>query len=114
MNMAKTKAPVQKNQSIELIFTDITHEGNGVGKVEGYPILDPVVLQVETGCGHVVKVNKKVEFGKMLHIKEASREIETPACAVLHKCGGCQLQQMSYDMELEMKQNQEKNVMIKI
>src|SRR5699024_11688739 len=81
MNMAKTKAPVQKNQSIELIFTDITHEGNGVGKVEGYPIFVPLVLPGETASVKVVKVNKKFAFGKLLHIKEASPERETPPCA---------------------------------
>lgn len=112
--MAKTKAPVQKNQSIDLIFTDITHEGNGVGKVEGYPIFVPLVLPGETASIKVVKVNKKFAFGKLLEIKEASPERETPPCAVFHKCGGCQLQHMSYSMELEMKQNQVKNVMKKI
>ncbi|HLQ95855.1 MAG TPA: 23S rRNA (uracil(1939)-C(5))-methyltransferase RlmD [Pseudogracilibacillus sp.] len=112
--MAKTKAPVQKNQSIELTFTDITHEGNGVGKVQGYPIFVPLVLPGETASIKVVKVNKKFGFGKLLEIKEASPERETPPCAVFHKCGGCQLQHMSYAMELQMKKNQVKNVMKKI
>src|SRR5699024_4278563 len=37
-----------------------------------------------------------------------------PPCNVFYKCGGCQIQHMSYDMQLEMKQNQVKNVMKKI
>lgn len=112
--MAKTKAPVQKNQRIELTFTDITHEGNGVGKVQSYPIFVPLVLPGETASIKIVKVNKKFGFGKILEIKETSPDRETPPCAVFHKCGGCQLQHMSYAMELQMKENQVKNVMKKI
>src|SRR5699024_11623187 len=99
MNMAKTKAPVQKNQSIELIFTDITHEGNGVGKVEGYPIFVPLVLPGETASVKVEKVNKKFAFGKLLHIKEASPERETPPCAVFHKCGGCRSEEHTSELQ---------------
>src|SRR5699024_4179710 len=37
-----------------------------------------------------------------------------PPCDVYYKCGGCQLQHMSYDLQLEMKRNQVKSVMKKV
>src|SRR5699024_7243339 len=58
--------------------------------------------------------NKKFAFGKLIQLREQSQyRVEQP-CNVFYKCGGCQIQHMSYDMQLEMKQNQVKNVMKKI
>ncbi|CDQ41730.1 23S rRNA (uracil-C(5))-methyltransferase RlmCD [Virgibacillus salexigens] len=112
--MAKQAAPVKKNQTITLTFEDLTHEGNGVGKVNGYPLFVPHGLPGEEAVVKVVKVNKNFGFGKLLEVNQASDDRVEPPCDVYYKCGGCQLQHMSYDMQLEMKRNQVKNVMRKI
>src|SRR5699024_6596727 len=62
----------------------------------------------------IVKVNKRFGYGKLLDIIQPSEERVHPPCDVFYKCGGCQLQHMSYVMQLDMKQNQVKNVMRKI
>lgn len=62
----------------------------------------------------VVKVNKNFGFGKLLEVENPSDERVEPPCNVYYQCGGCQLQHMSYQLQLEMKQNQVKNVMRKI
>ncbi|HLR71086.1 MAG TPA: TRAM domain-containing protein, partial [Pseudogracilibacillus sp.] len=45
--MTKRKPPVKKNQTITLTFEDLTSEGSGVGKVDGYPIFVPYGLPGE-------------------------------------------------------------------
>ena len=112
--MAKRQVPVKKNQTIQLTFEDLTHEGNGVGKIDGYPIFVPLALPGERADVRVVKVNKRFGYGRLEHIHEESKNRVTPPCKVFYKCGGCQLQHMTYDMQLEMKQNQVKNVMQKV
>ncbi|MEI3613651.1 23S rRNA (uracil(1939)-C(5))-methyltransferase RlmD [Pseudogracilibacillus sp. SO30301A] len=112
--MAKQKTPVKKNEKISLTFEDLTHEGNGVAKVDGYPIFVPYALPGEEAEVKVIKINKNFGYGKLLDIKKASPERVTPPCNVFYKCGGCQLQHMSYDMQLEMKRNQVQNVMKKV
>src|SRR5690625_440585 len=112
--MAKQQAPVKKNETVQLTIEDLTHEGNGVGKVDGYPIFIPLGLPGEKADIKVIKVNKRLAYGKLLHVHESSQERVTAPCNVYYKCGGCQLQHMSYDMQLEMKQNQVKNVMQKV
>ncbi|MCA1010384.1 23S rRNA (uracil(1939)-C(5))-methyltransferase RlmD [Halobacillus halophilus] len=112
--MAKPKPPVQKNQTINLTFEDLTHEGNGVGKVDGYPLFVPYGLPGEEAEVKVVKVKKNFGFGKLLGVKEESEDRVEPPCDVYYQCGGCQLQHMSYSMQLEMKHNQVKNAMKKI
>ncbi|QKY71487.1 23S rRNA (uracil(1939)-C(5))-methyltransferase RlmD [Lentibacillus sp. CBA3610] len=112
--MAKQTAPVTKNQTITLTFEDLTHEGSGVGKVNGYPLFVPYALPGEEGEVKVVKVNKNFGFGKLLNVTKSSEERVEPPCDVYYKCGGCQLQHMSYDMQLDMKQEQVGNAMRKI
>lgn len=112
--MVKQTTPVKKNETIVLTFEDLTHEGNGVGKVNGYPIFVPQVLPGEKAKVKVVKVNKRFGYGKLLTLIEKSPARVEPPCPVFYKCGGCQLQHMSYETQLEMKRNQVKNVLGKI
>ncbi len=44
--MSKT-LPVQKNDIIDIVFEDLTHEGSGVAKIDGYPSLSPMDFQVK-------------------------------------------------------------------
>ncbi|MEI3599524.1 MULTISPECIES: 23S rRNA (uracil(1939)-C(5))-methyltransferase RlmD [unclassified Oceanobacillus] len=110
--MAKSIAPVKKNEYVTLTFEDLTHEGNGVGKVGGYPLFVPNGLPGEEAVVKVIKVNKNFGFGKLIELKSTSEERVDPTCHV--HCGGCQLQHMSYNLQLQMKQNQVQNVMKKI
>lgn len=110
--MAKQTAPVKKNETVTLTFEDLTHEGSGVGKINGYPLFVPNALPGEEATVKVVKVNKNFGFGKLLELIKESPDRVEPVCDV--HCNGCGLQHMSYRLQLEMKQNQVKNVMKKI
>lgn len=112
--MKKKKRPVQKNEIVTVMIDDLTHDGNGIGKVDGYPLFIPNVLPGEKAEIKVVKVNKRFGYGRLEKLMTESDERVSPPCNVFYKCGGCQLQHMSYDMQLQMKQNQVKNVMKKI
>lgn len=107
--MSKKKAPVKKNETITLHIEDLTHEGSGVGKVNGYPLFIPGTLPGEVAVVKVVRVNRNFGYGKLLEIKQTSEHRVEPT----HECGGCRLQHMSYELELQMKHNQVKNVLKK-
>lgn len=112
--MPKQQAPVQKNQTIKLSFADITHDGNGVGKINGYPVFVPNALPGEEAKIKVIKVKKNFAIGKRLELLTSSPDRVEPPCNVYYQCGGCQLQHMSYSMQLEMKQHQVENALRKI
>ncbi|WP_407271325.1 23S rRNA (uracil(1939)-C(5))-methyltransferase RlmD [Radiobacillus sp. PE A8.2] len=112
--MVKQIPPVQKNQTIELTFEDLTHEGDGVGKINGYPLFVPYGLPGEKAKVKVIKVKKNFGFGKLLEIDQVSPDRVEPPCDVYVQCGGCQLQHMSYNLQLNMKQNQVKNALKKV
>ena len=112
--MSKKQTPVQKNQTIELSFEDMTHDGSGVGKINGYPIFVANTLPGEKATVKVIKVKKNFAVGRRVNLIEASPHRVKPPCNVFYKCGGCQLQHMSYEMQLQTKQNQVQNALKRI
>lgn len=108
--MTNKRVPVKKNDQLTLTIDDLTHEGFGVGKVDRYPIFIEGALPGEVVQVKIVHVTKNFGYGKLLHIEKRSDERIKPT----HMCGGCRIQHMSYDLELQMKYNQVKNVMQKI
>lgn len=112
--MAKKAAPVKKNEYIDLEFVDLTHEGNGVGKIDGYPVFVPYGLPGEKAKVKIIKVKKNIAFGKLIDLIEPSEDRIEPPCEVFYQCGGCQIQHMTYEHQLKMKQKQVQDVMHKI
>lgn len=112
--MSKIKPPVEKNQYIDVYIEDLTHEGAGVAKVEGYPIFIPNVLPGEEANIKVIKVNKNFAFGRLVELtKESTARVE-PICPVYTQCGGCQIQHASYEGQLQAKEKHVRDVMTRI
>ncbi|WP_121610159.1 23S rRNA (uracil(1939)-C(5))-methyltransferase RlmD [Mesobacillus foraminis] len=111
--MSKT-LPVQKNDYIDAEFTDLTHDGAGVAKVEGYPIFVPGGLPGEKAKIKIIKVNKGYGFGRLVEILERSHFRVEVSDEDAHKYGGCQLQHISYEGQLEYKKSQVEQVLTRI
>lgn len=101
---------IQKNEILEGKVIDLTHEGHGVVKFDRYPIFVPNALIDETIDFKVIKVKKNFAIGKLIDIKEQSKDRIEPPCVYYDKCGGCQLQHMTYEAQLEMKKAQVVNL----
>ncbi|MEB8125465.1 23S rRNA (uracil(1939)-C(5))-methyltransferase RlmD [Staphylococcus succinus] len=97
---------IEKNEVREGQVIDLTHEGHGVVKLDRYPIFIPNALINETIEYKVIKVKKNFAIGKLLDIKAKSEERVEPPCVYYYKCGGCQLQHMTYQAQLNMKKEQ--------
>lgn len=111
--MTKT-IPVQKNDYIEVEFEDLTHDGAGVAKVDGYPLFVKNALPGEKAKIKVIKVNKGYGFGRLEEILEQSPyRVEAP-CPIYKECGGCQLQHLSYEGQLLAKEKQVRDVLTRI
>ncbi len=97
--------PVKKNDYIDVEFVDLTHEGQGVAKIDGFPIFVPGGLPGESAQIKILNVKKNYGYGKLIEIKEKSPyRVEIPK-EDMHKYGGCQLHHMSYEGQLQFKQN---------
>ena len=96
-------APVQKNDETELDINGISHDGAGIGRVEGYTLFVHGALPGERVRVKVVKVQKNFGYGKLLDVLRASPDRVEPPCRVFRQCGGCQLQHASYEAQLRYK-----------
>ncbi|PLR86434.1 23S rRNA (uracil(1939)-C(5))-methyltransferase RlmD [Bacillus sp. V33-4] len=111
--MSKT-IPVRKNDYIDVEFEDLTHDGAGVAKVDGYPIFVPGGLPGEKATVKVIKTNKGYGFGRLIELLERSHFRIDVEESDAHKYGGCQLQHISYDAQLKYKGNQVRQVLARI
>jgi len=95
--------PVNKNDEVMLDIIGMTHEGEGVGRVEGYTLFVHGALPGEKVRARVLKTKKQYGYAKLLNIVEASSDRIGPPCPIYDQCGGCQLQHMDYTAQLAWK-----------
>jgi len=95
--------PVNKNDEVLLDIIGMTHEGEGVGRVEGFTLFVQGALPGEKVRAKVLKTKKQYGYAKLLQLVEASSDRITPPCAIYDQCGGCQLQHMDYTAQLAWK-----------
>ena len=91
-------------------------EGEGIIKAEGTTAFVPFCLIGESVKFKALKVNKdgSVAYGKLEEILMSSPQRVQPPCPVFTKCGGCNLQHMSYTGQLEFKRGLVENALKKI
>jgi 23S rRNA (uracil1939-C5)-methyltransferase len=95
---------LEKNKEYILDITSMGYEGEGVGKIEGFTVFVPEALKGEQVKVKIVKVAKSHAFGKLLDILITSESRIKPTCPIYKRCGGCQLQHLSYDAQLKFKE----------
>ncbi len=96
---------MEKNQQFQLTITDYSNEGLGVGKTDGqfvWFVKDTVIGDEVIAAA--TKVKKNYGFARLVKLVKPSAARQTPACPIARQCGGCQLQQMSYQAQLRFKQ----------
>lgn len=105
---------VEKNK--EYIFDIISqgYEGEGIAKIEGYPIFIEGALTGEKVKVKIVKVKKNFAYGKLIEIIDNSSNREIPKCEYYKRCGGCSIQHMNYDSQLDFKWERVKDCISKI
>ncbi|WP_416151940.1 23S rRNA (uracil(1939)-C(5))-methyltransferase RlmD [Salipaludibacillus sp. HK11] len=112
--MNQQQAPVSKNETIQVTFEDLTHEGAGVAKKDGYPLFVKGGLPGEEAEVKVVQVKKNYGFARLINVKKESEQRVEPPCSIFKWCGGCQLQHLSYEGQLQHKHNQVRETLARI
>ena len=105
---------LQKNDLITLEITDLTEEGQGVGKKDGLVFFVKDSVMGDRVEARILKVKKNYVYAKVEKLLEASPHRITPLCPVAGKCGGCQLQHLSYEKELAWKEDRIAQSLIRI
>ena len=84
---------------------DFGTEGEGICKIDGFTVFVPSAVKGDTVKILIVKENKNFGYGKLLEVIEPSPLRTEPLCPVFSKCGGCTMQSVSYDGQLDYKKD---------
>ncbi|SDM20513.1 23S rRNA (uracil1939-C5)-methyltransferase [Paenibacillus sp. OK060] len=95
--------PVSKNEETVIDIIGMNHDGEGVGRANGYTLFVQGALPGETVRVKVMKTKKQYGYAKLLEIVKASPDRVSAPCPIYDQCGGCQIQHMSYAGQLAWK-----------
>ena len=106
--------PVEKNNDYSITIEDMTDNGEGIGKVNGYTLFVKDTVIGDIIKVKVIKAKKTYGYGKLLEIIEPSSYRVEPICPIANKCGGCQIQALDYKEQLRFKENKIKSALERI
>jgi 23S rRNA (uracil1939-C5)-methyltransferase len=94
----------EKKNLHEVEISGYAHDGAGVGRIEGQVVFVPGALRGEKVLVEIDERRKGVLRGKVREILLAGGERLLPTCSVYARCGGCQLQHVTYAAQLKIKE----------
>ena len=105
---------MKKNDIVIAQCESYTYDGNGVVKIDGFPLFVKGLMLQEQAEIIVTMVKKTYGYGKLHKLLTSSENRITPQCPIASQCGGCQLQHMSYNHQKMFKKQQVEAVMQRI
>ncbi|HMB43761.1 MAG TPA: TRAM domain-containing protein, partial [Luteimonas sp.] len=100
MSRNKNKIP----REFELDIVDLSHDGRGVGRVDGKTVFVSGALAGETVRARQTGRNRHFDEAETLEVLKASPDRVTPRCAHFGVCAGCVLQHLAEDKQIVAKQ----------
>jgi 23S rRNA (uracil1939-C5)-methyltransferase len=112
--IGELRAMMQKNEVAVVTIEDIGVNGEGIGKVDGYTLFVKDAVIGDTVEVKVMKAKKQYGYAKLQRILEPSKDRVSARCSFARSCGGCQIQELSYEKQLAYKQEKIRNNLIRI
>lgn len=94
---------MKKNDFITLKIEDMGVDGEGIGKLDGFPFFVKDAVIGDTVEAKIIKLKKNYGYARLMNVVEPSDVRREPRCAYARQCGGCQLQAMDYEAQLDFK-----------
>ena len=107
-------AQYSKNDIVTVRIEDIGTEGEGIGKLEGFTLFVKDAVMGDVVEARLVKVKKNYAYARLEKVLTPSPLRVEPVCPYHKQCGGCQIQAMSYEAQLQFKENKVKNNLVRI
>lgn len=105
---------VKKNETFDITIEDMTNEGEGIGKFEGFPFFVKDAVIGDRVKVKVMKAKKNYAYARLEKVLKAGPDRVEPRCPVARQCGGCTLQHLSYEKQLEYKYHKVANCLKRI
>lgn len=97
-----------------LCIDDMGVDGEGIGKIDGFPFFVKDAVVGDRVEAKVVKVKRGYAYARLMRVIEPSPNRTEPKCPYHRQCGGCQIQALDYTAQLAYKENKVRNNLIRI
>ncbi len=104
----------KKNDLVKVCIDDIGTDGEGIGKVEGFTLFVKDAVPGDVVTAKIMKSKKTYAYARLEKVETPSPFRVEPPCKFHRQCGGCQLQALSYEKQLEFKQKKIRNNLLRI
>ena len=104
----------KKDDVLTVDITDIGNDGEGIGKINGYTLFIKDAVIGDKVRAKVMKAKKNYAYAHLEEVISPSEYRISPKCPVARQCGGCQIQSMSYERQLEFKQSKVRNNIVRL
>ena len=94
----------QKNDVVTVRIEHMGNNGEGIARADGYTLFVKDGLPGDLAEVKIVKAKKQYGYGRLMRILEPSENRVEPRCPLHQKCGGCQIQALSYKEQLRYKE----------
>ena len=91
---------MKKNDIFELEITDMGTDGEGIGHYDGMTFFVKDALIGDVITARATKLKKNYGYARVEEIKTPSTFRVEPQCELHKRCGGCQIQALSYEKQL--------------
>lgn len=95
-------------------ITGIAHSGAGVGRYRDVAVFVPYACPGDEVEAEVTELKRDMLHARLVRLTTPSPDRTAPACPVFGNCGGCQLQHISYERQLELKTELVREVLTRI
>lgn len=106
--------PVQLEERYELFINSYSHQGEGIGRVNNFTIFVPGAILGEIVRVKISEIKKNFARGKLKEVISSSPNRIKPLCPAYHLCGGCHLQHVVYEKQLEIKRLVAQDALIRL
>ena len=110
----KEDSQYRKDQLLTVEITDIGNDGEGIGKIDGYTLFIKDAVIGDTVRAKIMKAKKNYAYAHLEEVIKASDFRQQARCPIARQCGGCQLQNMTYERQLQFKQNKVRNNIVRL
>ncbi len=107
-------APVSKGEELELHVDSLAYGGNGVARLDGFVVFVRGGLPGDRVRARVTKTKRGfAEAVAEAVLEESPLRVEAP-CRHFGVCGGCRFQDLGYEAQLEQKEQQVRDALVRI
>lgn len=104
----------KKDDLVTVTIDDIGHDGEGIGKADGYTLFIKDAVIGDTVSAKIMKAKKSYAYARLEKVLVPSPFRVEPECAYARQCGGCQIQPLAYKQQLLFKESKVKNNLIRL